>query len=98
VLRQLEAVPMRAVVPGHGPVMRDWTYVRQVRRLLEAATSRTAAMALEGRTLEQIQDSLSLDDLRRATPAWTGAALDADWQQTVRALIERAWRGVRGQG
>ncbi len=98
VLRQLEAVPMAAVVPGHGPVMRDWGYVRQVRRLLEAATSRTAAMALQGRTLEQIQDSLRLDDLRRATPAWTGPALDEDWRQTVRVLIERAWRGVRGQG
>jgi glyoxylase-like metal-dependent hydrolase (beta-lactamase superfamily II) len=98
VLRQLEAVPMAAVVPGHGPVMRDWGYVRQVRRLLEAATSRTAAMALEGRTLDQLQDSLTLDDLRRATPAWTGAALDEDWRQTVRVLIERAWRGVRGQG
>jgi glyoxylase-like metal-dependent hydrolase (beta-lactamase superfamily II) len=98
VLRQLETVPMAAVVPGHGPVMRDWSYARQVRRLLEAATSRTTAMALQGRTLVQIQDSLSLDDLRRATPPWTGAALDPDWVETVRTLIERAWRGVRGQG
>jgi glyoxylase-like metal-dependent hydrolase (beta-lactamase superfamily II) len=98
VLRQLESVPMAAVVPGHGPVMRDWRYARQVRRMLEAATSRTAAMALEGRTLVQIQDSLSLDDVRRATPVWVGAALDADWKENVRALIERAWRGVRGQG
>jgi hypothetical protein len=86
------------VVPGHGPVMRDWGYLRQVRRLLEAATSRTAAMALQGRTLDQIQDSLSLADVRRATPPWTGAALDEDWRVTVRTLIERAWRGVRGQG
>jgi glyoxylase-like metal-dependent hydrolase (beta-lactamase superfamily II) len=98
VLRQLETVPMAAVVPGHGPVMRDWGYVRQVRRLLEAATSRTAAMALQGRTLVQIQDSLSLDDLRRATPVWTGTALDADWKEITQVLIERAWRGVRGQG
>jgi glyoxylase-like metal-dependent hydrolase (beta-lactamase superfamily II) len=98
VLRQLEAVPMAAVVPGHGPVMRDWGYARQMRRLLEATTSRTAAMALQGRTLDQIQDSLSLDDLRRGTPPWTVAANDEDWKQTVRALIERAWRGVRGQG
>jgi cyclase len=98
VLRQLETVPMAAVVPGHGPVMRDWGYLRQVRRLLEAATSRTAAMALQGRTLDQIQDSLSLADVRRATAPWTGAALDEDWRVTVRTLIERAWRGVRGQG
>jgi hypothetical protein len=66
--------------------MRDWSYARQVRRLLVAATSRTAAMALQGRTLVQIQDSLSLDDLRRATPVWAGTALDADWRETVQAL------------
>jgi glyoxylase-like metal-dependent hydrolase (beta-lactamase superfamily II) len=96
VLRGLEETPIVAVVPGHGPVMRNWEYVRQVRGLLEAATSRTEALALQGRTLVQIQDSLSLDDIRRATPAWRGAALDADWKETVQALIERAWRGVRG--
>jgi glyoxylase-like metal-dependent hydrolase (beta-lactamase superfamily II) len=98
VLEQLERMPTRAIVPGHGPVMRDWTYPRQVRRLLESATSRVGAMAVQGRTLDQVQDSVSLDDVRAATPVWQGAALDADWKESVRALVERAWRGVRGQG
>jgi hypothetical protein len=31
-------------------------------------------------------------------PAWGGAEHDADWDYIVRTLIERAWRGVRGQG
>ena len=98
VLADVEAVPAAAWVPGHGPVMRDASYVRQVRALLEAATSRVTALALEGKTLDQIQDTLDLDDVRRATPAWRDPALDADWKASVRMLIERAWRGVRGQG
>jgi cyclase len=98
VLQQLETVPITALVPGHGPVMRDHTYTRQVRELLQAATSRVRAMAREGRPLEQIQDSLRLDDVRRKVPAWTDAKLDADWDAIVRVVIERAWRGVRGQG
>lgn len=98
VLKDIEAVPAAALVPGHGPVLRDAGYVRQVRALLEAATSRTAALALEGKTLDQIQATLDLDDIRRATPVWQDPALDADWKESIRMLIERAWRGVRGQG
>ena len=97
-LKDVEAVPAAALVPGHGPVLRDQSYVRQVRALLEATTTRVAALALEGKTLNQIQDTLDLDDIRRATPAWRDPALDADWKESIRMLIERAWRGVRGQG
>jgi cyclase len=98
VLKDIEAVPAAALVPGHGPVMHDPTYIRQVRALLEAATSRVTALALEGKTLDQIQDTLDLDDIRRATPVWRDPALDGDWKASIRMLIERAWRGVRGQG
>ena len=98
VLQELEAVPAKALVPGHGPVMHDFRYVRQVRAMLEAATSRVAALALKGRTLEQVQDSVTLDDVRKAVPVWKDPALDEDWKANIRALVERAWRGVRGQG
>ena len=60
VLQRMETVPVKALVPGHGPVMRDFRYVRQVRAMLEAATTRVAAMALKGRTLDQVQDSVTL--------------------------------------
>ncbi len=98
VLRQVEAMPLGTIVPGHGPVMHDFTYMRQVRALLEAATSRVTAMAREGKTLDQIQDGLRLDDVRAATPIWKAAKADGDWALTVRMLLERAWRGVRGNG
>jgi glyoxylase-like metal-dependent hydrolase (beta-lactamase superfamily II) len=98
VLQRLEAVPIKAMVPGHGPVMRDFDYVRQVRAMLQTATARVEAMALRGRTLEQVQDSVTLDDVRRSVPVWSDPTLDEDWKANVRVLIERAWRGVRGQG
>lgn len=98
VLRDIESEPVRTLVPGHGPVMHDFTYVRQVRRMLEAAVTRVTARALEGRTLQWIQDSVRLDDVRRETPVWADPAHDADWAENITALLERAWRGVRGQG
>jgi len=89
-------MPVVALVPGHGPVQRDHAYTRQVRELLERVTSRVEAMAREGKTLEQIQASLEASDLRKGV--WADPALDEDWKVTMTTLIERAWRGVRGQG
>ena len=98
VLAELERLPVSALVPGHGPVMRDHTYTRRVRELLEAVTSRVRDMIEQGRPVEWIQDSLRVDDIRRTVPAWIGSEHDADWDYIVRAAAERAWRGVRGQG
>ncbi|MBA3564620.1 MAG: MBL fold metallo-hydrolase [Gammaproteobacteria bacterium] len=96
VLRQMEAIPVTALVPGHGPVMHDHAYTRQVRELLEAATSRVEAMARRGMTLEQIQGAIEFDDLRQGV--WSDPALDDDWKTIMDVLVERVWRGVRGQG
>jgi glyoxylase-like metal-dependent hydrolase (beta-lactamase superfamily II) len=98
VLRRLETIPVEAVVPGHGPVLRDHDYTRQVRALMEAVTSRVDSLARRGLTLDRIQAVIDLDDVRRAVPVWQGTELDADWKFTVTTLTERAWRGVRGQG
>jgi glyoxylase-like metal-dependent hydrolase (beta-lactamase superfamily II) len=98
VLAEVEKIPVTALVPGHGPVMRDHTYTRQVRELLVAVTSRVRELAGEGRPVEWIQDSLRLDHIRRKVPAWTGKEHDEDWAYILRTAIERAWRGVRGQG
>jgi glyoxylase-like metal-dependent hydrolase (beta-lactamase superfamily II) len=98
VLRELEGIPIAAMVPGHGPVMRDHGYTRQVRMLMEAVTARVDSMARRGLTLDQVQAAMNLDDVRRACPPWQGAQHDEDWKLTVTTLTERAWRGVRGQG
>jgi glyoxylase-like metal-dependent hydrolase (beta-lactamase superfamily II) len=98
VLQALDAHPATMLVPGHGPVLRDRTYLRQVRALLEASNARVEERLRAGRTLEQIQEEVTLDDVRRSCPAWTPASLDEDWRETVKSLVERSFRGVRGQG
>jgi hypothetical protein len=55
-------------------------------------------MAKEGRSLDEIQNELDLSDVRESVSAWSGEERDDDWQVTTHALIERAWRSVRGQG
>lgn len=98
VLRDLEALPIAALVPGHGPVMQDHGYTRKVRQLMEAVTSRADSMARRGMPLDQVQDSMSLEDVRRGYRTWTDGVPADDWRQITRILIERAWKGVRGLG
>jgi hypothetical protein len=98
VLRELEGIPVAALVPGHGPVMRDHGNTRLVRELMEAVVTRVDSAARAGLTLEQAQDSVTLEDFRTRFPTGDPAAHREDWRVTMRALVERAWRGVRGQG
>jgi hypothetical protein len=36
--------------------------------------------------------------VRRGYRPWTDGVSQDDWRQITRILIERAWKGVRGQG
>ncbi|HEX8152237.1 MAG TPA: MBL fold metallo-hydrolase [Thermoanaerobaculia bacterium] len=97
VLRELEAMPVAAIVPGHGPVMRDHSYVRRVRDLIEDTLAKTEALIRQGKTLVQIQSTIDLSAHRRAFAPWMTED-EATWKQITDVLVERAWRGVRGQG
>jgi glyoxylase-like metal-dependent hydrolase (beta-lactamase superfamily II) len=54
-----------AILPGHGPVLRDWDYPGRVQRALATVLERTAAAAARGVTPEQARDSVDLADLER---------------------------------
>jgi glyoxylase-like metal-dependent hydrolase (beta-lactamase superfamily II) len=98
VLRQIDEWPARQWVPGHGPVMQDASYIRSVRMLLEAAMSEVELRIREGKTLAQVQDLVKLESVRASVAAWRDAKNNAGWREVMRALVERCWRGVRGQG
>jgi glyoxylase-like metal-dependent hydrolase (beta-lactamase superfamily II) len=99
VLRDLEALPASAIVPGHGPVLADHAYTRAMRELMEATLERVEKLVRAGRSLAEVQDELDLDDVRKRVPEWSGPAVsDEDWTYTRRTLAERAFMGLRGQG
>lgn len=96
VLRDIESERIAAIMPGHGPVMRDLSYVRAVHALIDGVTSQVATFLARGMTLDQMQQSVDVTQLRAGSPAWSGGALDNDWKATVRALVDRAWHELRG--
>ncbi len=96
VLHDVESEHVTVLVPGHGPVMRDLSYVRAEHALIDGVTSQVATFLARGLTLDQIQQSVDATRLRAASTAWSASALDDDWKITVRALVERAWHELRG--
>jgi glyoxylase-like metal-dependent hydrolase (beta-lactamase superfamily II) len=93
VLREIESIPVSAVVPGHGPVFHDHAYTRQVRLLLETVASRVDSLLMLGKTQAEVQRLTVVDDFR---PQFVrdGDATAADyWDESIRkALVERMYQ------
>jgi cyclase len=64
-LERLIALNPSVIVPGHGPVMRDDSYARQVARLMDSIKQQTAAAVARGETLAQVRKGVNLDEMRR---------------------------------
>ena len=93
VLRQLEALPTRAIVPGHGPVFRDQAYLRQVRGLLERAVGQADSLIRLGSLRPDVERLVDLGDLKPAFVRPGDATAEAFWEAAVRnSLLERVYQ------
>ena len=64
-LQRLLDLHPRVIIPGHGPVLRDDSYVRVCLRLLTSIKQQTDAAIARGETLEQARRSVNLEEYRR---------------------------------
>jgi cyclase len=64
-MEKLIALRASVIVPGHGPVMRDDSYLRLTSRLLASLKDQTAAAVARGETLEQARRSVDLAEFRK---------------------------------
>lgn len=62
--RLLELNP-KVIVPGHGPVMREDSYVRQMIRMMKSINEQAEAAATRGETLDEARKSVNLEQFRR---------------------------------
>jgi len=83
VLDSVAALRPAVLVPGHGPVLRDLGYLRQVRRMLVVARDRVSASAEAGDSASRTLREVRLDDLREE------AAGDEKWIRTMFATFFR---------
>ena len=68
-LRELAAFDTVAIVPGHGRVMYDKSYITRLSALLESIMEQTREAVRAGKTLKETRDSLKLDDFLATLPA-----------------------------
>jgi len=72
-LRKLNKIDASFIVPGHGRVQRDKSYITQVTSLLESMNKQVATAVQQGKTLEQTRASVQFNDFSRTLPtepAW----------------------------
>jgi glyoxylase-like metal-dependent hydrolase (beta-lactamase superfamily II) len=96
-LKKLKALGAAAMVPGHGPVMRDTAYVDTLIELLGATRSRVAAAAKDGLSLEDTRKNVDLGDFKQRLAGddlWRRRAFD-DFFLTPG--IERAYKEAKGE-
>jgi glyoxylase-like metal-dependent hydrolase (beta-lactamase superfamily II) len=65
VLKKVSAMDPLAIVPGHGPVMRDRKYLDRVVALLQSIQDQVRGAYSPGATLDEIRKKVDLDAFRR---------------------------------
>ncbi len=64
-LEKLIALKPAFIIPGHGPVMRDDSYLKLMSRLFASLSRQVEAGVARGETLEQLRKSVSLDEFQK---------------------------------
>jgi glyoxylase-like metal-dependent hydrolase (beta-lactamase superfamily II) len=96
VLARIDAIDARAIVPGHGPVMRDRAYLHSLAELFASTRAQARAAADAGLSLDQTRAKVDLSALRGR---FTGgdAALENELDLGfVEPGVERAYEEAKG--
>jgi glyoxylase-like metal-dependent hydrolase (beta-lactamase superfamily II) len=64
-LEKLIALHPTAIIPGHGPVLHDDSYLKLMARLFASIKQQVEAAVARGETLEQTRKSVNLEELRK---------------------------------
>ena len=96
-LNRLMALDAAAIVPGHGPVMRDWSYAKRIQELLTSVRSQVAASAKAGATPEQAFEKCDVDRFEKEFARGDPMRLRAFRDFFVRDAINRSYQEAKGE-
>jgi cyclase len=96
-LARVKALDAGAIVPGHGPVLRDHAYVDAVAELIRETRRQVGAAVKEGLSLEDTRKRVTLDAYRRTLAAddyWRRRAFDEFF---LHPAVEQAYKEAKGE-
>lgn len=64
-LEKLIALHPSTIIPGHGPVLKDDSYLKLMARLFASIKQQVEAAVARGETLEQVRKSVKLDEFQK---------------------------------
>ena len=91
-MNRLMALEATAIVPGHGPLMHDWSYAKKVTELLSAVDDQVRKAVAEGLSLEDTRKRIDLAAIRSqlaGNDPFQGRIFDVFF---VPGAVERAYR------
>lgn len=95
-LEKVSALEADTLFPGHGPVMRDRTYLHQVRDLLRDLVAQVDAAVAEGLTVEQTQERVTLAEWKERFAKGEDGIAQAFQAFFVQPAVQRAWEIANG--
>jgi glyoxylase-like metal-dependent hydrolase (beta-lactamase superfamily II) len=97
VLRQIERMDVTRLVPGHGPVMNDMRYVRDVAEALESISRQARAAYTPGMTADQLREKIDLSELSQRF-SHGDAFIKANFDFMMKGpAVDRMWQELTGQ-
>ncbi len=97
VLNQLIAVDAVKIVPGHGPVMEDTSYIKTLIALLEDVRTQVRAATKEGLDLTAVRKRVTLDDWKTKLAGDDKYRRRAFRDFFVNPGIEQAYKEAKGE-
>ena len=92
-LGRLRQLPVNVIVPGHGPLQKDWAYADLLTRTLNVALAETRQAVERDTGLVAVRKAVTLDAMRSAFVR-EDSSRSASFDQFVKALVERTYLDV----
>ena len=97
VLRKLEAMEASAIIPGHGPVMRDKKYVADLAELMESIMKQARAAYRPGITVEELRAKIDVEPFKQRF-ARGNAFIEANFNAMIKSsAVNRAFEELEGK-
>jgi hypothetical protein len=96
-MRKMIAMQATTIIPGHGPVMHDYSYLEKLIPLFEGVSAQVKAAADAGLSLEETYKKIDLNAFRDQLAGKDGFRRHAFDEYFVQPAVNRAYQEAKGK-